>query len=175
MGYIYLVGGVILFCIGVIDAFMTGNFRPSFYIYTLLGFSLVILGVVTLKKTRHTEIADQTRVKVNRMAGVRAVPVKRCPACGAEVEAAAKACPVCTHRFPVVYALTVFSPFDVAKREKLIKYLMIRFNQPYESISIRLEKGMVFRYSNRDTADKNGASFESLGCTVKIAEVVREE
>ncbi len=175
MGYIYLVGGIILFCIGVIDAFMIGHFRLSFYIYTLLGFLLVIWGIVTLKKARHTEIKDQTQTKVNRMAGARNVPVKRCPACGGEVEATVKACPICTHRFPVVYTLTVFAPFDVTKRERLIKYLMTRFNQPYESISIQLEKGMVFRYSNRQTADKNGASFESLGCTVRIAEVVREE
>ncbi|MBN2224723.1 MAG: hypothetical protein JW765_08640 [Deltaproteobacteria bacterium] len=174
MGYLYLAGGVILFLIGVIDALMTKIFRPSFYLYVFLGLFLVIWGLVALKKIRRNEIKDQTMARVNRLADARAVPLKKCPACGGDIEAILKACPICTHRFPVVYTLTVFTPFDVTKREQLIKYLMTRMNRPYEEISIRLEKGMVFKYSNKDDAQKRGASFESLGCKVRTGEIVQD-
>jgi hypothetical protein len=174
MGYLYLAGGVILFLIGVIDALMTKTFRPSFYLYTFLGLFLVIWGLVSVKKIRHNEIKDQTMARVNRLAGARAVALKKCPACGGEIETILKVCPVCTHRFPVVYTLTVFTPFDVTKREQLIKYLMTRMNRPYEAISIQLEKGMVFKYSNKDDAQKRGASFENLGCKVRTGEIVQD-
>jgi len=174
MGYLYLAAGAVLFLLGVIGALKTMSFKPSFYIYAFLGLSLTIWGLKKLKKTRHAEIKDYTQAKVNRIAGTRTVPVKKCPACSGEIEAAAKVCPICAHKFPVTYTLTVFTPFDVAKRERLIRYLMTRLNLPYEAISIQLEKGMVFKYGDGQAAQKNGASFESLGCKVRIGEIVRE-
>ncbi len=72
----------------------------------------------------------------------------------------------------MICTLTVFTPFDVAKREALIKYLMTRMNRPYEEISIQLEKGMVFRYSSKEDSVKNKASFETLGCRVKEGEIL---
>lgn len=174
MGYLYLGGGVVLFLLGVIGALRTMSFKPSFYLYAFLGLSLVVWGLMTLKKTRRNEIEAQTRAKVDRLAGDRAVPKKKCPACGGEIETTLKVCPLCNHRFPVVYTLTVFTPFDAAKRETLIKYLMTRMKQPYEAISIQLEKGMVFKFSNQDDAQKNKKSFESLGCKVRIGEIIEE-
>jgi hypothetical protein len=173
MGYLYAAAGVVLFVLGVIGALKNG-FKPSFYIYAFLGLSLVTWGLMTLKKTRRDEIKDQTQTKVNRMAGTRAVPMKKCPACAGDIETTQKICPICNYQFPVVYTLTVFTPFDVAKRERLIKYLMTRMNRPYEAISIQLEKGMVFKFSNKDDAQKNKTSFESLGCKVRIGEIIED-
>jgi hypothetical protein len=175
MGYFYLASGIILFILGVISAVRTGGFNPKFYLFTFIGLGLVLWGVSAIRKTRRTEIKDQTRVKVDRIAGVRAVPMKRCPACGGEIESRLHVCPVCNHRFKVVYTLTVFAPFNVAKREQLIKYLATRMNKPYEEVSIQLEKGMIFRYSGKDDMDKSRASFESLGCSVKVGEIVQDE
>jgi hypothetical protein len=171
MGYLYLLGGAVLFLLGVIGAIKDG-FKPTFYIYAFLGLSLTVWGVMILKKARQSQIKVQTRSAVNRMATSRAVSVKKCPACGGDIEATLKSCPICGYRFPVIYTLTVFTPFDVAKREALIKYLMTRMNRPYEEISIQLEKGMVFRYSGKADSDRNKASFETLGCRVKEGEIL---
>lgn len=172
MGYYYLVGGIILFILGVISFFKSATFTPFIYVFTFVGFALVLWGVSTLKKTQQNEIKSQTRAKVDRMAGARAVPMKKCPACGGEIESASRDCPICNHRFRVAYTLTVFAPFNVAKREQLIKYLTTRMKRPYEEISIQLEKGMVIRFSSKDEVDKNKASYESVGCTVKVTETV---
>jgi hypothetical protein len=172
MGYLYLIGGVILFSLGVIDALKAGSFKPSFYLYAFLGLSLAAWGIMTLRKARHKEIKNHTRTTVNRMATSRTVPTKKCPACGGDVGATLKSCTICDHQFPVIYTLTVFTPFDVAKREALIKYLMTRMNRPYEEISIQLEKGMVFKYSNKQDSSKNKASFETLGCRVREGEIL---
>lgn len=172
MGYLYLAGGVVLFILGVVGVLKTGTFKASFYIYAFLGLSLTVWGITALRNARHKEIKDQTRTTVGRMATTRSVPMKKCPACGRDIEAAMKRCPICDHQFPVIHTLTVFTPFDVAKREMLIKYLMTRMNRPYEEISIQLEKGMVFRYSSREDSVKNKASFESLGCRVKEGEIL---
>ncbi len=175
MGYFYLAGGIILFILGVISYFKNSGFTASFYVFTFVGLALVVWGLSTLKKLRQNEIKDRTRAKLDRMAGVRAVPMKKCPACGGDIESSSRVCPICNHRFRVAYTLTVFSPFNVAKREQLIKYLMTRTKRPYEEISIRLEKGMVFRYSTKEDVDKSKASFESLGCTAKVGETVLNE
>ncbi len=174
MGYLYLAGGVVLFILGVVGVLKTGTFKASFYIYAFLGLSLTVWGITTLRKTRREEIKDQTRTRINRMATSRSVPTKKCPACGGDIEASLKRCPICDHRFPVIYTLTVFTPFDVAKRETLIKYLMTRMKRPYEEVSIQLEKGMVFRYSSREDSIKNKASFETLGCRVKEGEILSD-
>ncbi len=171
MGYLYLAGGVVLFILGVVGALKNG-LKPSFYIYAFLGLSLTVWGLTALKKARHKEIKNQTRTTVGRMASTRTVSTKKCPACGGDIESTLKRCPICDHRFPVIYTLTVFTPFDVAKREALIKYLMTRMNRPYEEISIQLEKGMVFRYSSKEDSGKNKASFETLGCRVKEGEIL---
>jgi hypothetical protein len=171
MGYLYLAGGVVLFILGLIGAVKDG-LKPSFYIYAFLGLSLTFWGLMALKKARHKEIQNQTSTTVGRMASTRAVSTKKCPACGGDIEAALKRCPICDHLFPVIYTLTVFTPFDVAKREALIKYLVTRMNRPYEEISIQLEKGMVFRYSSKEDSGKNKASFETLGCRVKEGEIL---
>ena len=175
MGYFYLVAGVILFVLGVVKFLATMSLSISFYVFTFLGLGLVVWGVSTLRKIRLKEIKDQTRTKVDRIVGARAVPMKKCPECGAEIESVARICPICNHRFRIAYTLTVFSPFNVAKREQLIKYLSTRMKRPYEEISIQLEKGMVFRYSSKEETDKNKASFESVGCTVRVGETVLED
>jgi len=171
MAYLYLAGGIILFLLGVVGAIKNG-FKASFYIYAFLGLSLTVWSLMTLKKARRSEITHQTRTSVNRMVNSHSVPTQKCPSCGGDIEAESRRCPICNHQFPVVYTLTVFAPFDVAKREALVKYLMTRLNRSYEEISIQLEKGMVFRYSSREDSAKNKASFESLGCRVKEAEAL---
>jgi hypothetical protein len=175
MGYFYLAGGVILFILGVVSYFRSSGFTASFYLFTFGGLALAVWGVSTLKKKRQNEIKDRSRAKVDRMVGVRAVPMKKCPACGGDIESSSRICPICNHRFRITYTLTVFSPFNVGKREQLIKYLVTRTKRPYEEISIQLEKGMVFRYSTREDVDKNKASFESLGCTTRVGETVLNE
>lgn len=172
MGYIYLAAGVILFSLGVIGTIKSGSFKPSFYIYEFLGLSLVVWGIVTLRKARTSRIETQTRAAVNRMSAGRAAPTKKCPACGGDIEATVRRCPMCDHQFPVIYTLTVFAPFDVANREALIKYLMTRMKRTYDDIAIQLEKGMVFRYSSKQDLEKNKASFENLGCRVRQAETL---
>jgi hypothetical protein len=172
MGYLYLAAGAILFILGIVGVLKTGTFKASFYIYAILGLSLTVWGITTLRKARRNEIKDQTRTTVGRMASTRSLPTKKCPACGGDIEAALKRCPICDHQFPVIYTLTVFTPFDVAKREALIKYLMTRMNRPYEEISIQLERGMVFRYSSREDSIKNRVSFETLGCRVNEGEIL---
>ena len=174
MAYLYLAGGIVLFLLGVIGGLKSG-FKASFYIYALLGLSLTVAGFMLLKRARREEITGQTRTAVNRMATSRNVPMKKCPSCGGDIEAASRRCPICNHQFPVIYTLTVFAPFDVAKREALIKYLMTRSNRPYEEVAIHLEKGMVFKYSSREDSAKNKTSFENLGCRVKEAEALSDK
>ncbi len=175
MGYFYLAGGIILFILGVVSFLTSASFKLSSYVFIFIGFGLVLWGISTLKKTRRSQIKEHTQVKVDRLAGVRAVPMKKCPACGGEIEKTSRICPICNHRFQVAYTLTVFSPFNVAKREQLIKYLTNRMKRPYEEISIQLEKGIVFRFSNKEEVDKSKASFESIGCPVKVGETILDE
>jgi hypothetical protein len=172
MGYYLLVAGVILFVLGVITFFKTMSFTLTFYIYALLGLGLFVWGVSTLKKTRHEAIKDQTRARIDRMATDRGVPMKKCPACAGAIEAQARLCPLCGFRYPVVYTLTVFTPFEATKREGLIKYLMAKTKRTYQEISIQLERGLVFRYSSKEDSERSKASFENLGCKVKQGEIV---
>lgn len=174
MPYVYLTGGILLFILGIISYFKTMHFSPSFYAMTISGFSLFLVGLKTLKKTLQESIRGTTKTRVDRMAAGRAVPMKKCPSCGGEIEVSSKICPVCGFQYQVIYTLTVFSPFDVAKREGLIKYLMTRMGRPYEEISIGLEKGMTFKYSSKEDLDKNRASFEKIGCTVKVGEILQD-
>lgn len=175
MGYLFLVAGVILFALGVFTFFKTMSFTLAFYIYALSGLILAVWGLVTLNRAREEAIKDQTRSRVDRMAGARNVPMKKCPACGGSIEASLRLCPICGHEYQVIYTLTVFTPFDVSKREGLIKYLMGRMKKTYEEISIQLEKGMVFRYSNKEDSDKGKVSFESLACKVKEGEIIANQ
>jgi hypothetical protein len=171
MGYLIMAAGLILFIIGVVGAVKTGSFT-LFYVFGFSGFALALWGLSTLKKARQEQIKGRTTAQVDRIATARSVPTKKCPGCGGAVEVSSRLCPLCGHAFQVTYTLTVFTPFDVSKREGLIKYLMTRMKKTYEEIAIQLEKGMVFRYSNKEDSEKSRKSFENLGCKVKEGEIV---
>jgi hypothetical protein len=170
MGYLFIAAGLLLFVIGVVSFFKTMIFSTVFYIFTFSGLIIFLLGVNSLKKTRQEQIQHHTTARVDRLAATRNVQMKKCPACGGEMEISLKSCPFCNYKYQLFYTLTVFTPFEVSKREGLIKYLMARTRREYGDIAIQLEHGMVFRYSTKEDADKNKTSFENLGCKVKTGE-----
>ncbi len=172
MGYYITIAGLILFILGIVTFIKMSSLTLMFYVYTFLGLAFAIWGLTTLKKARREAIRDVAKARVDRMATARSIPTKKCPACGGAIEVSSRLCPLCGHAFQVTYTLTVFTPFDVSKREGLIKYLMTRMKKTYEEIAIQLEKGMVFRYSNKEDSEKNRKSFENLGCKVKEGEIV---
>lgn len=170
MGYLFTILGIAAF--GVSFIFWG---KTTFYILAVGGFISFIYGLKTIQKARAEGVKETTSGKVDRMAMDKKVPTKFCPACAKEIDLGSKVCPFCNYHYQIVYSMTVFAPTDRQKRESLIKTLSAKTGKSTVSISMELDRGMVFKFTKRELYLKNRRIFENIGCRVKVGEILSDK
>ena len=164
MGYLLVVIGI-----GLLAASINFLLKEDFTTASLasLGSLLFfILGIKQIQKGRRKKIKEVVEKKVDTMVTERKVPIKRCPntECSKEIKVHAEICPFCGYEYQIFYALTVYPPSDTQKYAVLVSDLTSKTGMPEERIRKELERGMTFRYSNRESLFTSKRNFEDLGC-----------
>ena len=165
MGYFFTFLGVIAF---VVSIFFWG--KMYFYMLAIGGFLSFVYGLKTIQGARKEGIKRSTSTKVDRIAGDKRIPTKICPNCVKEIEIGSKVCPFCNHHYQIIYSLTVFSPMDRQQRESLVRTLTSKTGKSSSTISLELDRGMVFKFTRRELYIKNRKIFENIGCRVRAGE-----
>jgi hypothetical protein len=83
-------------------------------------------------------------------------------------------CPFCNHHYQIIYSVTVFAPTDRQQRESLVNTLSVKTGKSPSAISLELDTGMVFKFTNRELFIKNRQIFENIGCRVKSTETLSD-
>lgn len=169
MGYLFTIFGVAAFGASF---FFWGEI--PFYILAVGGFISFIYGLKTIQKARTEGIRETTSGKVDRMAMDKKLPTKLCPVCAKEIELGSRVCPFCNHHYQIIHSITVFAPTDRQKKESLIKTLSAKTGKSTVSISMELDRGMVFKFTKRELYLKNRRIFENIGCRVKAGEILSD-